>query len=142
MTKLPPSRHRVLPPGNLGAWLKFSMALNEDQIQLQKWVHGFAEDVMRPNAHEWDEREEFPYPIVQQAAEIGLYGWEFMAEGMMNDPSGLTLPVAIEELFWGDAGLGMAIMGTALAAAGIAASGTPEQVMEWVPAVLRRRRRH
>lgn len=111
----------------------FSMALNEDQLQLQKWVHGFAEDVMRPNAHEWDEREEFPYPIVQQAAEIGLYGWEFMAEGMMNDPSGLTLPVAIEELFWGDAGLGMAIMGTALAAAGIASSATPEQLMEWVP---------
>ncbi len=96
-------------------------------------MHGFAEDVMRPNAHEWDEREEFPYPIVQQAAEIGLYGWEFMAEGMLNDPTGLTLPVAIEELFWGDAGLGMAIMGTALAAAGIASSATPEQVMEWVP---------
>lgn len=112
---------------------EFSMALNEDQLQLQKWVHGFAEDVMRPNAHEWDEREEFPYPIVQQAAEIGLYGWEFMAEGMMNDPSGLTLPVAIEEMFWGDAGLGMAIMGTALAAAGIASSATPEQLMEWVP---------
>ena len=112
---------------------EFSMALNEDQLQLQKWVHGFAEDVMRPAAHEWDEREEFPYPIVQQAAEIGLYGWEFLAEGMMNDPSGLTLPVAIEELFWGDAGLGMAIMGTALAAAGIFASATSEQVMEWVP---------
>jgi alkylation response protein AidB-like acyl-CoA dehydrogenase len=112
---------------------EFSMALNEDQLQLQKWVHGFAEDVMRPNAHEWDEREEFPYPIVQQAAEIGLYGWEFMAEGMMNDPSGLTLPVAIEELFWGDAGIGMAIMGSALAAAGIASSATPEQLMEWVP---------
>ncbi len=112
---------------------EFSMALNEDQIQLQKWVHGFAEDVMRPAAHEWDEKEEFPYPVVQQAAEIGLYGWEFLAEGMMNDPSGLTLPVAIEELFWGDAGLGMAIMGTALAAAGIAASATQEQLMEWVP---------
>ncbi len=112
---------------------EFSMALNEDQLQLQKWVHGFAQDVMRPAGSEWDEREEFPYPIVQQAAEIGLYGWEFLAEGMMNDPSGLTLPVAIEELFWGDAGIGMAIMGSALAAAGIASSGTSEQVMEWVP---------
>ena len=111
----------------------FSPVLNEDQLGIQKWVHGFAEDVMRPAAEEWDEREEFPYPIVEQAAQIGLYGWEFMAEAMMNDPTGLTLPVAIEELFWGDAGLGMAIMGTGLAAAGIASSGTPEQVMEWVP---------
>src|SRR5215212_6686039 len=107
-------------------------ALNEDQLQIQKWVHDFAEDVIRPAGHEWDEREEFPYPIVEQAAEIGLYGWEFLLNSF-SDPTGLTLPVAIEELFWGDAGIGMAIMGSALAAAGISGNGTPEQVAEWVP---------
>src|SRR3954469_913946 len=106
--------------------------LNEDQLQIQKWVHDFAEDVIRPAGHEWDEREEFPYPIVEQAAEIGLYGWEFLLN-TFSDPTGLTLPVAIEELFWGDAGIGMAIMGSALAAAGISGNGTPEQVAEWVP---------
>jgi acyl-CoA dehydrogenase len=110
----------------------FSLALNEDQLQLQKWVHGFAEDVMRPAAHEWDEREEFPFPLVQHAADIGLYGWEFMLNAM-SDPTGLTMPVAVEELFWGDAGIGMAIMGSSLAAAGIAGIGTPEQTTEWVP---------
>ena len=52
---------------------EFSLELNEDNLQLQKWVHGFAEDVVRPAAEEWDEREEFPYPIVQEAAKIGLY---------------------------------------------------------------------
>ena len=51
----------------------------------------------------------------------------------MGDPTGLTLPVALEELFWGDAGIGLAIFGSALAAAGIAGNGTPEQVIEWVP---------
>ena len=112
---------------------EFSMKLSDEQIQLRDWVHDFAADVIRPVAEEWDEKEEFPYPVVQQAAEIGLYGWEFMANGMMGDPTGLTMPLAIEELFWGDAGIGMAIMGTGLAAAGIAASGTPEQLMEWVP---------
>jgi len=111
----------------------FNLSLNEDQLTLQKWVHGFAEDVMRPAAEEWDEREEFPWPVVEQAAEIGLYGWEIMAELMMNDPTGLSMVVALEELFWGDAGIGMALMGSGLAAAGIAASGLPEQVMEWVP---------
>jgi acyl-CoA dehydrogenase len=110
----------------------FSMSLNEDQLQIQKWVHDFADKVVRPAASEWDEREEFPWPIVEQAAEIGLYGWEFIMNGF-GDPTGLTMPVAIEELFWGDAGIGMAIMGSSLAAAGIAGNGTPEQVMEWVP---------
>ncbi|MFK7919452.1 MAG: acyl-CoA dehydrogenase family protein [Ilumatobacter sp.] len=112
---------------------EFSMALSEDHQTLQKWVHGFAEEVVRPAAEEWDEKEEFPYPIVEQAREIGLYSWEFMAEAMMNDKTGLSMPIAIEELFWGDAGIGMAIMGSGLAAAGIASSATPEQMMEWVP---------
>ena len=107
-------------------------SLNEDQIQLQKWIHDFSENVVRPVAHEWDEREEFPWPVVKEAAKIGLYGLDFMMNAM-GDPTGLTMPVAIEEIFWGDAGIGMAIMGSGLAAAGIAANGTPEQMMEWVP---------
>jgi acyl-CoA dehydrogenase len=110
----------------------FSLNLNEDQLQIQKWVHDFAEGVIRPAAHEWDEREEFPWPIVQEAAQIGLYGVDFLMTAF-GDQNGLTLPVAIEELFWGDAGIGMAIMGSALAAAGISGNGTPEQTMEWVP---------
>ena len=112
---------------------EFSLELNEDILQLQKWVHGFAEGVVRPAAEEWDEREEFPYPIVEEAAKIGLYSWEFLAQIMLEDPSGLASPVATEELFWGDAGIGLAIMGSGLAAAGIAASGTQEQIFEWVP---------
>ena len=111
---------------------EFSLALNEDQQQLQKWIHEFAADVVRPAAHEWDEREEFPMPIVQEAARIGLYSWEFAANAN-EDKTGLTYPVAAEELFWGDAGIGLAIFGTGLAAAGIVANGTTEQVFEWVP---------
>jgi len=111
----------------------FSLALNEDQIQIQKWVHDFAESVVRPAAEEWDEREEFPWPIVEEAAKIGLYGFDFMANALMGDQTGLTLPIALEELFWGDAGIGLAIFGSGLAAAGIAGNGTPEQLMEWVP---------
>ena len=112
---------------------EFSLALTDEQEQLRDWIHQFCVDVVRPVAEEWDEREEFPWPVVEEAAQIGLYGWDFLAQGMLGDKTGLTLPVAIEELFWGDAGIGMAIMGTGLAAAGIAASGTQEQVMEWVP---------
>jgi alkylation response protein AidB-like acyl-CoA dehydrogenase len=110
----------------------FSLTLNEDQLQIQKWIHDFAEDVVRPAGEEWDEREEFPRPIVEEAAKIGLYGFDFMANAMA-DPTGLTLPVAMEELFWGDAGIGLSIFGSGLAAAGIAGQGTPEQVFEWVP---------
>ena len=57
----------------------FSLDLNEDQLQLQKWVHDFSETVIRPAAHEWDEREETPWPIIQEAAKVGLYSFDFLA---------------------------------------------------------------
>src|SRR3954471_15924816 len=110
----------------------FSLELNEDQLQIQKWVHDFAENVVRPAASEWDEREETPYPIIEEAAKIGLYSFDFLMNAF-SDPTGLMLPLVNEELFWGDAGIGLSIFGSVLAVAGIVANGTPEQVMEWVP---------
>jgi acyl-CoA dehydrogenase len=110
----------------------FSLDLNDEQIQLRDWVHDFAERTVRPAAAEWDEREAFPWPVVQEAAAVGLYGFDLLANAM-TEPTGLTLPVILEELFWGDAGIGLAIFGSALAAAGISGNGTPEQVLEWVP---------
>jgi acyl-CoA dehydrogenase len=110
----------------------FSLELNQDQKDIRDWVHGFAEGVVRPAASEWDEREETPWPVIQEAQKIGLYGFEALGQ-FFADPTGLTLPIVNEELFWGDAGIGMAIMGTSLAVAGIFASGTPEQMGEWIP---------
>ena len=110
----------------------FSLELNEDQLQIQKWVHDFAENVMRPAAAEWDEKEETPWPIIEEAAQIGLYSLDFIMNAF-SDPVGITLPLVMEEMAWGDAGIGLAIFGTTLGVVGIVANGTPEQVMEWVP---------
>jgi acyl-CoA dehydrogenase len=110
----------------------FSMALTQDQKDIREWVHGFAADVVRPAAHEWDEKEKTPWPIIQEAAKIGLYGFEGLAQ-FFADPTGLTLPIVNEELFWGDAGIGMSIMGTALAVAAIFGQGSGEQIGEWIP---------
>jgi acyl-CoA dehydrogenase len=111
---------------------KFTLELNQDQQDIRDWVHGFAEGVVRPAAAEWDEREETPWPVIQEAAKIGLYSFEALGQ-FFSDDTGLTLPIANEELFWGDAGIGMAIMGTSLAVAAIFGQGTPEQMGEWIP---------
>ncbi len=110
----------------------FSMELSQDQRDIRDWVHGFAENVVRPAAAEWDEREETPWPIIAEAQKIGLYGFEALAQ-FYADESGLMLPIVNEELFWGDAGIGMSIMGTSLAVAAIFGQGTGEQVGEWIP---------
>ena len=111
---------------------EFSLDLNEDQLQIEKWVHDFAETVVRPAAHEWDEREETPWPIIEEAAKIGLYSLDFVAN-MFGDPTGQLLPIVSEEMAWGDAGIALSIFGTTLGVAGIFANGTPEQVAEWMP---------
>src|SRR5687767_7672163 len=109
----------------------FSLELSQEQRDVRDWVHGFAQGVVRPAAAEWDEREETPWPVIQEAAKIGLYGYEGLAQ-FWFDQSGLTLPIVNEELFWGDAGIGMSIMGTSLAVAAIFGQGTPEQMGEWI----------
>lgn len=111
---------------------EFSLQLNEDQLGIQQWVHDFAEKVIRPAASEWDEREETPWPIIQEAAKIGLYSFDFIANGYA-DPTGLTLALVNEEMAWGDAGITLAIFGSILAVVGIMANGTNEQIGEWVP---------
>ena len=111
---------------------RFTLELNQDQKDIREWVHGFAENVVRPAASEWDEREETPWPVIQEAAKIGLYGFEGLAQ-FWADETGLSLPIVNEELFWGDAGIGMSIFGTSLAVAAIFGQGTPEQLGEWIP---------
>src|SRR5438067_9071179 len=115
-----------------GQEVTFSLALTQDQKDIREWVHGFAADVVRPAAHEWDEKEQTPWPIIEEAAKIGLYGVEGIAQ-FFADPSGLGLPIVNEELFWGDAGIGMSIMGTSLAVAAIFGQGSGEQIGEWIP---------
>jgi alkylation response protein AidB-like acyl-CoA dehydrogenase len=110
----------------------FSLEVPAEQRELRDWVHTFAADVMRPAAAEWDEREETPWPVIQEAAKIGLYSLDFFSQQWL-EPSGLGIALTMEELFWGDAGIGLSIVGTTLAAVAVVANGTPEQLGEWVP---------
>ena len=110
----------------------FTLELTEDQQTLQKWLHEFSEKVIRPAASEWDEREETPWPIIQEAAKAGIYSLDFFASSW-GDESGISLPITMEELFWGDAGIGLSIVGTTLGVAGILSNGTLDQIGEWVP---------
>jgi alkylation response protein AidB-like acyl-CoA dehydrogenase len=110
----------------------FSLDLSSDIREMRDWVHQFAADVIRPAGAEWDEREETPWPVLEEAAKIGLYSLDFFAQQWF-EPSGLGIPVAFEELFWGDAGIGLSLVGSGLAAISVSATGTPEQIGEWVP---------
>ena len=115
-----------------GAPAEFSLELNEDLRDMRHWVHEFAASVIRPAGAEWDEREETPWPILQEAAKVGLYSLDFFATQHF-EPTGLGIPVAFEELFWADAGIALSLVGSSLALVSLASTGTPEQIGEWAP---------
>jgi alkylation response protein AidB-like acyl-CoA dehydrogenase len=107
-------------------------ALNEEQLEFKAKVRGFAADVIRPVAAQHDAEESTPYEVIRASREHGLNGIEYMKR-MGSDPEGMFGIIAAEELHWGCAGIALAISGSGLAAAGLAASGTPEQIARWVP---------
>jgi alkylation response protein AidB-like acyl-CoA dehydrogenase len=110
----------------------FSLELTADVREMRDWLHEFAEKVIRPAGAEWDEREETPWPILEEAAKIGLYSLDFFAQQWL-EPSGLGTLVAFEELFWGDAGIALSLVGSGLAAIAVSSNGTNEQIGEWLP---------
>lgn len=107
-------------------------AYSDEQTELKERCRQFAREVIRPAAREHDEAESFPWEIVQEARRWGLHGLDNV-ERMGSDPEGQLSVIYGEELHWGCAGIALAIQGSSLAAAGIASTGTPEQIGTWVP---------
>jgi alkylation response protein AidB-like acyl-CoA dehydrogenase len=112
--------------------MSFTLALTDEQAALRDKAHAFAREVIRPAAPRFDREQEFPWPVIEQAAEQGLYGWELYAQ-LSVDPTGLSLPILMEELFWGCAGIGLSIVMPALALAAIRQAATDEQLARWAP---------
>ncbi|HEX2646325.1 MAG TPA: acyl-CoA dehydrogenase family protein, partial [Candidatus Dormibacteraeota bacterium] len=110
-----------------------SFELTDEQREIRDWVHAFAEKEIRPVAHQYDEAEEFPWPVVKKAAEVGLYSVDFLQQ-TFGDGTGIMPALVAEELTWGCAGIALAIQGTGLPVAAIFSQGTPDQISTWIPA--------
>jgi alkylation response protein AidB-like acyl-CoA dehydrogenase len=106
--------------------------LTDQQLEFQAKCHAFARDVIRPVAAKCDREQKTPWDVIKKAAEVDLYGMNYI-QHMASDPGGLLGVIYIEEMHWGCAGIALALGASSLAAAGIASSGTPEQMMEWIP---------
>jgi alkylation response protein AidB-like acyl-CoA dehydrogenase len=109
--------------------------LSDETLAFQDHCHRFAEEVIRPAAAEYDRTQQVPWPIIREARAWGLHGLEHL-QSMATDAEGLRSVIYAEELHWGCAGIALAIQASSLAAAGIASSGTPEQIGRWIPEVF------
>jgi alkylation response protein AidB-like acyl-CoA dehydrogenase len=106
--------------------------LSDEQIEWRDRCHRFAVEVMRPAAAKYDRSQEVPWDVIREARKWKLSGLDWL-QTMASDGDGLNGIIYQEELNWGCAGLALAINASSLAAAGIASSGTPEQIGKWVP---------
>jgi acyl-CoA dehydrogenase len=106
--------------------------LNDEQVEFQQRCRRFAREVIRPVAAKHDRDQSVPWDAIKAAREWDLHGIDHI-QRMAADPDGLMTIIYAEELHWGCAGIALAIQASSLAAAGIASSGTPEQITRWVP---------
>jgi acyl-CoA dehydrogenase len=107
-------------------------ALNEEQLEYKDRCRIFARDVIRPAAATHDRDESIPWEVIKEARRQG-FGTLEAIQRSASDPEGQMQVISAEEFHWGCAGIALAVSGSGLAAAGIASSGTPEQIMQWVP---------
>jgi alkylation response protein AidB-like acyl-CoA dehydrogenase len=107
-------------------------ALNDEQLEYQAYCRRFAREVIRPVAAKHDREQSVPWDAMKAAREWGLSGMDHIQQ-VGSDPDGLMSVIYGEELHWGCAGIALSISASSLAAAGIASSGTPEQIGRWLP---------
>jgi acyl-CoA dehydrogenase len=112
--------------------MTFDLTPTAAQHDLARRTHEFAESVIRPVARDYDQRQEFPWPVLEEAARRGFYSPLFYRD-LIGDPTGMSLPIFMEELFWGCAGIGLAIVMPALALSAIGQAASPEQILQWAP---------
>src|SRR3954447_11435203 len=106
--------------------------LTDEQREFRALCRRFATEVIRPVAAKHDADESTPWEVIKAAREWGLNGIDHL-QRLANDPDGQFSVIYAEELHWRCAGIALAITGSTLAAAGLASSGTPEQIARWVP---------
>ena len=113
--------------------MPLDFTLTPEQEEIKGLAHEFAEREIRPVAAHYDETEEFPWPVLKKAHEVGLTPVASMPEvyggGGLDMISNMLIA---EELHWGCAGIAVAITGTGLAAAAVLAMGNEAQKKKWI----------
>ncbi|GAB2612515.1 acyl-CoA dehydrogenase family protein [Kocuria himachalensis] len=108
--------------------------LDEEYQDLSDTVRDFADEVIAPVSARYDAAHEFPYDIVAQMGEMGLFGLPFPEAygGMGGDYFALCL--ALEQIARVDQSVAITLeAGVSLGAMPIFRFGTEEQKQRWLP---------
>ncbi|WP_273503342.1 acyl-CoA dehydrogenase family protein [Paracoccus sphaerophysae] len=110
--------------------------LDEDLEMIRDQFRRYADDKVIPNAHGWHLRDELiPMEIIQELAELGVFGLTIPEEFGGLGLSKASMVVVSEELSRGYIGVGSLGTRSEIAAELIICGGTEEQKAKWLPAL-------
>ena len=107
-------------------------SISEEHKLLRKTTRKFAEEVIRPVAEKYDESAEYPYEVVEEAKKLDLIAPSLPVEYGGAGMDFLAQCIVIEELFRGDAGIGLAISARPFGCDMILEFGTEEQKKKYL----------
>ncbi len=110
--------------------------LNDEYQDLSDMARDFADNVVAPVSAKHDEEHSFPYEVVAQMGELGLFGLPFPEEfgGMGGDYFALSL--ALEQLGRVDQSVAITLeAGVSLGAMPVYRFGTDAQKEQWLPSL-------
>lgn len=107
--------------------------LTEDQKMLRDLARQVADEKIRPVAAEYDEKEEFPWPIVKILADSDLFGVYIDEKYGGIGGSVFNLCLCTEELSKACGGIALALAATALGTFPIILFGNDEQKQKYLP---------
>jgi butyryl-CoA dehydrogenase len=111
-----------------------SFELSPEQAAIRETCRDFAIQVVAPQAAEWDRRQEFPYPVVAQMAELGVFGLPYPESVGGAGADFVSYLLALEEIARADASLAITLeAAVSLGIAPIFFFGTAEQQQHYLP---------
>lgn len=107
----------------------------EDELEMiRDQFRRFADEQVTPHAHGWHLRDELiPMDIIEQLAEMGVFGLTIPEEFGGLGMSKASMVVVSEELSRGYIGVGSLATRSEIAAELILCGGTPDQKAQWLP---------
>jgi alkylation response protein AidB-like acyl-CoA dehydrogenase len=104
----------------------------EEIEQVREEIRRFGENEIEPVATEYDEKEKYPWEVMEKAQEAGLLGSNIPVEYGGVGYSPVENAILVEELFSIDPGIALCITSTAFGADAIMEFGTEEQKEEYL----------
>jgi len=107
--------------------------LTETQLEIIETSREVAEKKIKPVRAKYDETEEFPWDVIKEIKDAGLFGVYLPEESGGLGGGILELCLTVETLSQACGGIGLCVATSGLCAIPIILYGTPEQREKWIP---------